>query len=73
MPCGVTPFEASEYVGKYRQELSMVFQFDHMYLDVTDDNKWQVRRWSLPELEKVLRIWQQHMLGNQGIIYHGLL
>ncbi|OXV11611.1 hypothetical protein Egran_00628 [Elaphomyces granulatus] len=66
MPCGVTEFEASEYVGKDRRELSMVFQFHHMDLDATGGDKWKVRKWELGELERVLRIWQQHMLGNHG-------
>jgi alpha-glucosidase len=72
MPCGVTEFEASEYVGKDRRELSMVFQFHHMDLDATDGDKWKIRKWELGELERVLRIWQQHMLGNhgKGIAYH---
>lgn len=66
MPCGVAEFEASEYVGKDRRELSMVFQFHHMDLDGQDGDKWKLRKWELPELERVLRIGQQHMLGNHG-------
>lgn len=66
MPCGVSEFEASEYVGKDRRELSMVFQFHHMDLDATDGDKWKIRKWELPEFARVMRIWQQHMLGNHG-------
>jgi hypothetical protein len=40
--------------------------FHHMDLDATDGDKWKVRKWELGELERVLRIWQQHMLGNHG-------
>lgn len=66
MPCGVNEYEASEYVAKERQELSMVFQFDHMDLDGTNGDKWTPRKWDLKEFEKVFRVWQQHMLGNNG-------
>ncbi|RJE27039.1 Aamy [Aspergillus sclerotialis] len=66
MPCGVSEYEASEYVAKERQELSMVFQFDHMNLDGANGDKWQPRKWELWEFERHQRVWQQHMLGNHG-------
>ncbi|KAJ5666782.1 hypothetical protein N7462_011191 [Penicillium macrosclerotiorum] len=66
MPCGVNEYESSEYVAKERQELSMVFQFDHINLDATNGDKWQPRKWELWEYERVQRVWQQHMLGNHG-------
>lgn len=66
MPCGVTTYQASKYVAKERQELSMVFQFDHVDLDATNGDKWIIRKWALPELKNVIEIWQQHMLGNRG-------
>ncbi|GAQ06594.1 oligo-1,6-glucosidase [Aspergillus lentulus] len=66
MPCGVDEYESSEYVAKERQELSMVFQFHHMDLDGENGDKWKPRKWELWEFEKVFRIWQQHMLGNNG-------
>lgn len=66
MPCGVSELQASEYVGKDRRELSMVFQFDHMGLDAEKGNKWNIRKFSIPELGRVMRVWQQHMLGNHG-------
>lgn len=68
MPCGVSEYEASEYVAKERQELSMVFQFDHMNLDGANGDKWQPRKWELWEFERHQRVWQQHMLGNHGNI-----
>ena len=68
MPCGVDEYESSKYVAKERQELSLVFQFDHMELDSTDGDKWTPRKWELWEFEKVFRVWQQHMLGNNGNI-----
>lgn len=67
MPCGVNEYEASLYAAKESQELSMVFQFDHMDLDGQNGDKWTPRKWELWEFEKVIRIWQQHMLGNNGI------
>jgi len=66
MPCGVDPFQASEYVSHESRELDMVFQFTHIDIDATDGDKWKIRKWTVPELEKVFRIWQQHMLGNHG-------
>lgn len=73
MPCGVDEYESSHYVAKERQELSMVFQFDHMELDSTDGDKWTPRKWELWEFEKVFRVWQQHMLGNNGNILNPAL
>jgi alpha-glucosidase len=66
MPGGVSVLEAGEYVGKDRRELSMVFQFNHMELDAVEGDKWKLRHWKLQEFTKMLRIWQQHMLGNHG-------
>ena len=66
MPCGVNEYEASEFVAKERQELSMVFQFDHINLDAEGGDKWKPRKWELWEYERTLRVWQQHMLGNHG-------
>ena len=66
MPWGVSPFEASKYVAKERAELSMVFQFDHMDLDATNGDRWNIRSWKLAELKEVICNWQQHMLGNHG-------
>ncbi|MCH4891429.1 alpha-glucosidase [Acidaminobacter sp. JC074] len=53
----VTPEIADLYVREDRQELNMVFQFEHMKLD-TDWCKWVERDWQLPELKEILSKWQ---------------
>ncbi|KAH8705076.1 putative alpha-glucosidase/alpha-amylase [Talaromyces proteolyticus] len=66
MPIYVSEQEASKYVAKERRELDMVFQFNHLIFDFTEGDKWTIRKWETPELEAVIRRWQQHMLGNHG-------
>ncbi|KAF2175857.1 glycoside hydrolase family 13 protein [Zopfia rhizophila CBS 207.26] len=68
MPCGVDPYKASRYVARESREFSIVLQFSHMEIDNTDGDKWTVHKWTPPPLEEILRIWQQHMLGNHSRI-----
>lgn len=55
----VTPETAPLYTAPERNELSMVFQFQHMALDEqTGRSKWALKKLSVPELKKVLSKWQ---------------
>lgn len=67
-PCGlmtvgetsaVTLAEALRYSGRTREELSMVFQFEHVGLDGSESWKWTHGRIPVPELKEVLYRWQE--------------
>ena len=56
---GVTPDQAKLYSDPKRQELSMVFQFEHMQLDeVPGQPKWDIRELDFVQLKKVFAKWQ---------------
>ena len=50
------------YAGLDRHELTEVFLFDHMYVDIGKD-KWDVRKFRLPVLKRIL--------GHQQTVLHG--
>ncbi|WEK53746.1 MAG: alpha-glucosidase [Candidatus Cohnella colombiensis] len=63
---GATPDIAKLYSDPKRQELSMVFQFEHISLDQQEGkDKWDLKPLSIPELKLVLSKWQT-ALGNEG-------
>ena len=63
---GATPEIAKLYSNPARNELSMVFQFEHIGLDqVEGKEKWDVKPLDLVELKKVLSKWQT-ALGEEG-------
>ncbi len=53
-----TPEIAKLYSGEDRQELSMVFQFEHITLTWKDGDKWQPAALDLKAFKKVLTKWQ---------------
>lgn len=53
-----TPENAKLYSGEDRNELSMVFQFEHILLDQEPHSKWALKELDLVELKKVLAKWQ---------------
>lgn len=55
---GVTPEEGLLYTGANRNELNMVFHFEHMDIDSGPGGKWDVQPWSLVELKEILSKWQ---------------
>lgn len=56
---GATPETAKLYSDPERQELSMVFQFEHMQLDEQPGGmKWDLKELDLTELKHVLSKWQ---------------
>ncbi|ANS76727.1 glucohydrolase [Paenibacillus yonginensis] len=55
---GVTVEEAKKYTAEDREELQMVFQFEHMDVDSGPGGKWDVAQWTLPRLREVLDKWQ---------------
>ncbi|MFJ8531637.1 alpha-glucosidase [Bacillus sp. NPDC094106] len=56
---GVTTEEAKLYTAEERQELQMVFQFEHMDLDSGEGGKWDVKPCSLLALKQNLTKWQK--------------
>lgn len=54
-----TPETAQLYTGKGRDELDMVFTFQHMSLDErAGEGKWALKDLDFPELKRVLSKWQ---------------
>ncbi len=63
---GATTEIAKLYSDPKRNELSMIFQFEHVGLDQQiGKEKWDLRPLSIPELKKVLSKWQTS-LGEEG-------
>ncbi|MFD2670909.1 glycoside hydrolase family 13 protein [Marinicrinis sediminis] len=60
---GTSPEEALKYVGEDRQELQMLFQFEHMKVDRSPDNKFETIPWKLTTLKRVLTKWQTELHG----------
>ncbi|SEO21539.1 glucan 1,6-alpha-glucosidase [Amphibacillus marinus] len=60
-----TPEIAKLYSGQDRDELSMIFQFEHMMLDQEEGNKWEQKPLDLVKLKRVLAKWQVE-LGDDG-------
>lgn len=55
---GATVEEAKLYTSEQREELQMVFQFEHMDIDSGPSGKWEVTPWTLPKLRDILHKWQ---------------
>ena len=67
---GVTIEEAQKYAGDDREELNMVFQFEHMDVDGDEKaGKWTTRKMDLRNLKKILTRWQK---GLQDIAWNSL-
>lgn len=63
---GATPEIAKQYSNPQRQELGMVFQFEHSGLDqIPGKDKWDLRPLEVAELKQVLAKWQTE-LGSEG-------
>lgn len=58
----VSTKEASKYVGEHRNELNMIFHFEHMAVD-TINNKWFLRPYRIKRLKRVLSKWQNDLSG----------
>lgn len=63
---GATPEIAKQYSNPENQELSMVFQFEHIGLDEAEGKtKWDLIPLEIPKLKAVLSKWQTE-LGDEG-------
>lgn len=70
MTVGETPHTNSEQAVLFtqadRQELDMVFHFDHMHLDYDENGKYSTKRVPLVELKRTMTQWQDAMYENDG-------
>jgi oligo-1,6-glucosidase len=66
---GVTVEEAQLYTGEDRNELNMVFQFEHVGLDSGSGGKWDLRPLKLKDLKENMTKWQK---GLEGIGWNSL-
>ncbi len=61
---GATPEIAKLYSNPSRDELSMVFQFEHISLDkIPGKNKWDLKELDLRDLKRVFSKWQTELEG----------
>ncbi|MGL4107620.1 glycoside hydrolase family 13 protein [Clostridium sp. LP20] len=61
---GATPEVAKLYSNPTRNELSMVFQFEHISLDkIPGKNKWDLKPLDLRDLKRVFSKWQTELEG----------
>lgn len=58
--------EAVPYTAADRDELNMVFHFDHMHLDYDENGKYAKTRVKLTDLKKVMTEWQEKMYACDG-------
>lgn len=60
---GVNVEQALLYIGEDRNELNMVFQFEHMDLDSGPNGKWDLRPYTLKDLKQTFTKWQKGLEG----------
>ena len=58
---GVTVEEAQKYAGADRNELSMVFQFEHVEIGGCPHGKWTTQRYDFKEFKQVMNHWQEDL------------
>lgn len=61
---GVTPEDAIKYVGEDREELNMVFQFEHMGIGDGEDGKWSHKPVDLVKFKQIMTKWQKGLEKN---------
>jgi len=61
---GVTPDQAKDYTGEKRDELNMVFHFEHVGLGDGPKGKWSNLPWKLTELKEIMSKWQTELEGD---------
>ncbi|MBC5997894.1 alpha-glucosidase [Romboutsia ilealis] len=62
---GATPEIGKMYSNQARNELSMIFQFEHIMLDQEGEEKWDLKPLNLLDLKRALSKWQT-ALGDEG-------
>lgn len=59
----VTPMQAIQYVGEDRNELNMVFEFEHMSVGDGVEGKWGKTSFNLKEFKIIMSKWQNELEG----------
>ena len=60
---GVTIEEAQKYAGEDRNELNMVFQFEHVESGCGDYGKWTTEKYDFKEFKRIMIKWQEELQG----------
>ena len=60
---GVTIEEAQKYAGEDRNELNMVFQFEHVESGCGDYGKWTTQKYDFKEFKSIMIKWQEKLQG----------
>ena len=60
---GVTIEEAQKYAGEARNELNMVFQFEHVENGSGDYGKWTTEKYDFKEFKRIMIKWQEELQG----------
>lgn len=69
---GITLEHGLDYVGEDRDELNMVFHFDHMFLDMGDGGKFDPIPYTLTAFKDVFNRWDEKLKGKGwGSIFLG--
>ena len=64
---GVKPHNALQYVGEDRNELNMIYHFDHSTINYGPGGKYDPKPWKLTTFKKIFADWH-HAIGEQGWI-----
>lgn len=62
---GISAEQANLYVGEDRNELNMIFHFDHMFIDHGPDGRMDKRTYDLSEFLEIFDRWEK-ALGDKG-------
>jgi len=69
---GIDLMNGPLYVDEKRQELDMVFHFDHLFIDCGEGGKYDPQPYGLPKFKKVFSDWDQALKnGGWGSIFLG--
>ena len=66
---GATPEIATLYSAPNRQELSMIFQFEHMVLDWGNLGKWTPKKLDFIQLKTILSKWQKELVNGWNSLF----
>lgn len=62
----VTPDAGLKYVARAREELKMIFQFEHTDIDLGPGGKFTPKSWKLTDFKEIMNKWQHVMQDGDG-------
>jgi len=69
---GINLNNCLDYVGVERNELDMIFHFDHMFLDFGHEGRYDPVPWNLTDFKKIFNLWDEKLKGKSwGSIFLG--